>query len=237
MYKIVLNELKEKYNIKPIETAYYQIAVDESFSKDKTILTLVKRDDFFTLDIELDFEYSNKYYIRGKYVYIDGDESDWSTPVMITKNSLKILYEDILIKPPVIEIDGTLEQLKYGGFTINVKGFRVENGTAKHVATDYLIKDFANRIIWSDINDNKNLYSVKVPEGIIQGIDPYHIYVRFVADRGYSAWRKVTVSLKGLEIPNDITCEEKLKYYDKYINRLLQELALTEICKNIDYGR
>ena len=237
MYKIVLKDLQEKYNIKPIDIAYYQIAIDQSFSKDKTILTLIKKDDFFTLDIELDFNYSNKYYVRAKYEYEDDTETDWSIPVIITENSLKILYEDIVIKPPIIEVNGTLEQLKYGGFTIKAKGFKVKNGTAKHIATDYIIKDFANRTIWSNMDDIINLYSVKVPEGIIQGIDPYHIYVRFITDRRHSSWRKTTISLKDLEIPDNITCEEKLKYYDKYINRLLQELALTEICKSIDYSK
>ena len=237
MYKIILNEIKEKYNVKPIDVAYYQIAVDQSFSKNKTILTLMKYDNYFTLDIELDFSYRNQYYIRGKYEYEDGTETDWSTPVVITKDSLKIFYEDIIIKPPVIEIDGTLEQLKYGGFTINVKGFKVENGVAKHIATDYVIKDFANRIIWSSMNDKNNLNSIMVPNNVIQGIDPYHVYCRFVTDRGYSSWRKVTISLKGLQIPDNMRCEEKIKYYERFINRLLQELALTEICRSIDYGR
>jgi len=236
MYKIVLTDLQKKYNIKPIDIAYYQIAIDDSFNKDKTILTLVKREDYFVLDIALDFNYSEKYYISGKYEYEDGVMTEWSEPVVITRNSLKVVYEDMIIKPPKIELIGSLEQLKYGGYIIKANGFRCVNGDARHTATDYIIKDYAGRTLWSSLNDKEHLYNIKVPDNVLQGIDPYYIYVRFVTDRGTSPWRRVKVSTDSIQIPENISCDEKIKYYEQYIVRLLKELALTEICKTLDYS-
>ena len=172
-------------NGKELKNVTYQISKGGKFNQNDIVNTIVKDTEEMTnLDVELDFTNVDVYYIRVKLIFTDDSFKGWLKPLVITKQGDTFASNDAVIVTPEINITTDNNQAELGNFFIEGSDFILFSGNGYHKYSNYIIRDFENKIAWSKIRDKKHLNKIRVPAYALRSGMLYTVEVTYICSNG-----------------------------------------------------
>jgi len=155
-----------------------------------------------------------KYYGRAR-IKLDTGYGPWGNiDVFVVDDSNDItrtVSAPSRITPPTITTSSVFDKHTASFFTIYATGFSVV-GNSKHIATNWMITDINNNIIWFSINDDDNLNSINVGNLLLDNNKIYNIKVSFVSDSGDVS--QTTSKILSVDNGNEFTLNANLTSID-----------------------
>ena len=125
------------------------------------------------------------YYVRVRY-RSDNHTSEWSNPIKFTT-------PDVYVKTPDITIQGEPSNVSEMPI-ITGSEFKVIGDKDEHQYTDWVIRDINGDIVWSSLQDNINLTSIRVPNNVLKTSTTYLFEVTYYGNKYVSPTRRKTVT-------------------------------------------
>jgi len=208
MFRVSIPPLDTGNDYKHVATSW-QVSDDPQF-KNLLVDDQKDKDNLTEITFDLPLTKDDKYYVRVKMHFDDDSETDWSKPIIITKDMDGFSVSNTIIGTPELSVDFNPKTCPLGGFTVNASDFILFTGTGSHRFTDWRIEDINGKLIWERKNTT-NLTSIRIPSRLLTPGKTYIIKARYRSDtNAYSNWGKLIVNTIGVGVSPDFEFNEEV---------------------------
>jgi len=235
MFRITIPPLINNNNYK-VSKIRYMIASDPSFTN--IIEDVTKEQDIYEYITELDFTNNDIYYVRVIFYFADGTQSNPSKPIVVTKDSNGVLLNNNIIRTPVLTTEEDINNTPLGNFKITTSPFELITGNGEHRYTYWEIRDLFNNLIWSRYKDSSNLYSIWLPDNILEPNKAYILKAKYVSNTGgHSNWGRLYIkSNKDDQVCNPNALEHIIQELKYVIDLQMREIVALNYVTSMNHS-
>jgi len=211
----IKSDFKVPDNYKHIATSY-QISKSMDFDAESLVYNIEKdEENLYSRVFDLDFTNRNYYYGRVTIHLEDKDGNEYLygplKPVMLTNKDEGYSLGNTIIKTPEIYLNGEkLNEVSIDSdLIVSTSEFAILKGLGYHKYTNWVLKDLTtDKIVFSSIEDEDNLLSIKIPSNLLKSNRVYNIEVRHITN-SYDMSNKGVLTFKTVGDNKDV---DKLDY-------------------------
>lgn len=163
-----------------------QVSNDPSFTGVNLLINDIENEvDLLSVIIDLPLTVNDKYYVKDKLHFKDRSgnkkETNWSKPIIVTKNMDGFTVNNTIIGTPKLEVNFNKNDAPLGGFNITCDEYNLFKGVGTHKYSDWVIEDIVGNTVWKREKDGYNLTSIKIPDCTLERNRTYIIKVRYIS--------------------------------------------------------
>lgn len=231
----------------------YKISKDLFFKEDELIANVLSNTNLYEMKFTLDISDDDTVYVVTRYQYIKIDEDGnalldvdgnfiykFSTPSAISPvlgKQTGIKISDTIVSTPVVRLKENFDYSVNGRVEVTSSDFKMFSSAGAHKSSSYLVTDIYGNHLYKRDNDEDNLTSIILPEGI-ELKDNFIVYVMHHSDTNADSNYGMFINMVSTKLPlysvemyGELWVGVEAQFRIKLINSLYSNVSMETVHK------